>query len=337
VIDSFLGKKLKRDIHGSSGLVIVSAGTILTQEHLAFIKQHNIAPNTIKLDLIYEAVPSSPQATIQPIVDQTKEWFQSIKTTNIVPVREIKQEILPAIQQLVETSRLFDLLEAVKAKDDYTYQHNIGVGVLTSLIGKWLELPKEEHDLLTLAATLHDVGKVKIPDEVLLKPGKLTNEEYQLVQKHTEYGYELLNNTVGLNKRVALVAMQHHEREDGQGYPLALKSMQIDPMSKIVAVADIFHAMSSKRPYHEPLPFYQVVNEMRNGIFGKFDPYVISVFMNNIMTELLGKTITLTDDREGKVVYLNPNNDLNPLVQIKESFIDLSKENDLHIKSINLM
>ncbi|MGO4276076.1 HD-GYP domain-containing protein, partial [Paenibacillus sp. TAF58] len=147
-------------------------------------------------------------------------------------------------------------------------------------------------------------------------------------------GYNMLKETVGINYRVALVALQHHERADGTGYPLQLKDSQLDRMSRIVAVADVFHAMSSKRPYHEMMPFYEVVSRMRKGFFGELDPHIVSVFLTNLIQNLIGRTVKLTDGRWGEVIYINPTDDTHPLVKIEESFIDLSRERHIHISEV---
>jgi HD-GYP domain-containing protein (c-di-GMP phosphodiesterase class II) len=248
--------------------------------------------------------------------------------------KEIRNEVLPAILQLSKNKDIFELFEAVKAKDDYVYQHNVGVGVISTLIGRWMNLDDSELSILSLAATLHDVGKIKLPLEVLNKPGKLNEIEFQLIKKHTIFGYELLKGTTGLSLRIARVALQHHEREDGNGYPLGLKKENIDLFSSIVAVADIFHAMSSKRPYHEPLSFHEIVNQMTDGKFGVLNPQIISVFIENLMKRLVGKQVLLTDGREGEVVYINPHNIETPLIKLADYFLDLSQERDVHIKSI---
>lgn len=133
-----------------------------------------------------------------------------------------------------------------------------------------------------------------------------------------------------------MTALQHHERNDGKGYPLGLKEEQIDSYSKIVAVADIFHAMSSKRPYHEAMPFHLIVEQMRRGSFGALDPHVVSVFLENIVKRTVGRDVILTDGRVGEIVYLNPHNIETPLIKIDGEYIDLGKMRDLKIKEISI-
>jgi len=157
-----------------------------------------------------------------------------------------------------------------------------------------------------------------------------------LVKKHTIFGYEMLKETTGANSHITLAALQHHERNDGRGYPLGLKEEQIDSYSKIIAVADIFHAMSSKRPYHEPVPFHVIVDQMRRGSFGALDPHVVSVFLENIVKRTVGREVLLTDGRIGEIVYLNPHNIETPLIRINDEYIDLSKRPEINIKEISI-
>lgn len=336
-MEQLIGKKMKYDILNAYGVTIVPADSVLTSESIQILINHRIDLSSIALAYEHKPIQQSSiqiGELVQQTVNISKELFESILVSRKVPLMEIRNEVLPAILQLSKNQDIFELFEAVKAKDDYVYEHNVGVGVISTLIGRWMNLDNSELSILSLAATLHDVGKVKLPLEVLNKPGKLNEVEFQLIKKHTIYGYELLKGTTGLSLRIARVALQHHEREDGNGYPLGLKKENIDLFSSIVAVADIFHAMSSKRPYHEPLSFHEIVNQMTDGKFGVLNPQIISVFIENLMKRLVGKQVLLTDGREGEVVYINPHNIETPLIKLADYFLDLSQERNIHIKSI---
>ncbi|WP_139996230.1 HD-GYP domain-containing protein [Paenibacillus paridis] len=336
-MEQLIGKRMKHDILNAYGVTIVPADSVLTRESVNILINHRI--DLYSLSLAEDQKPVAENSIqlgelVQQTVTISKELFESILVSRKVPLMEIRNEVLPAILQLSKNPDIFELFEAVKAKDDYVYQHNVGVGVISTLIGRWMNLDDSELSILSLAATLHDVGKIKLPLEVLNKPGKLSEVEFQLIKKHTILGYELLKGTTGLSMRIARVALQHHERVDGKGYPLGLKKENIDVFSSIVAVADIFHAMSSRRPYHEPLSFHEIVSQMSQGRFGALDPHIISLFIENMMKRLVGKQVLLTDGREGEVVYINPHNIETPLIKLADYFLDLSLERDIHIKSI---
>lgn len=334
-MDNYLGRTIKNDLINAYGVTVIPANSKLNAEHLELIRKQRIDA----MDIIFtdEAEQAPPyQQMVNSVVDSSKEMLESYRISRKIPLADIRKDVVPVIQEISRNPDIFALFSSVQGKDDYTYQHNVGVGVLSTLIGRWLNMNEADLSVLSMAATLHDVGKLKIPSEILNKPGKLTEEEFTLVKKHTIYGYEMLKETTGANSRITLAALQHHERNDGKGYPLGLKEEQIDSYSKIIAVADIFHAMSSKRPYHEPTPFHMIVDQMRRGSFGALDPHIVSVFLENIVKRTVGRDVVLTDGRVGEIVYLNPHNIETPLIRINDEYIDLSKQTELYIKEISI-
>ncbi len=336
-MENFIARTVKADITNSNGLMLVKSREILNRDHIELMKNHNIYLESILLLSEDETNKELEyKQSIHQAVETSKELFDSMKTSQKVPLLQIRKEIMPFVQEMSASADVFQLFQAVKATDEYTYQHNIGVGILSTLIGRWLNLSEPDIGTLSLAATLHDIGKVKVPIEILNKPGKLTDTEFSLIKKHAIFGYEILKDTIGLNSRIPLVALQHHERSDGRGYPLGLKEDKVDYFSKIVAVADIFHAMSSKRPYHDPIPFNEIIGQMRKGTFGELDPVIVSVFLDNIVKRMIGQNVVLTDGRVGEVISLNPHDIETPLIKIADEFIDLSKRNELRIKEISI-
>ncbi|RAU91526.1 HD-GYP domain-containing protein [Paenibacillus sp. YN15] len=333
-MEELTGQKLKHDIITGTGMVLVPAGTVLNQEHFRLLRMHRVPLEELRFVEERQQSKSSTAETVKQAADYSKHMFQQIRRKKKVPLLDIKHEFIPMVRQAAEDPDLFRLFEAVRAKDEYTHQHNVGVSVLSTMLGNWCKLDEQELNLLSLGASLHDVGKIRISDEILNKPGKLTKSEFEEMKLHTVYGYEMLKESAGLNPRVAFMALQHHEREDGSGYPLKLKGPQIDKLARIVAVADVFHAMSSQRPYHTPLPFHELISQMRLGIFGELDPYIVSLFLKNILGSMIGKQVLLSDGRYGEVVYINPHEETYPLVKVEDVFVDLSRERGLRISKI---
>ncbi|WP_010283967.1 HD-GYP domain-containing protein [Bacillus timonensis] len=293
-----------------------------------------------QLDNAYDVGHSSKPAVslingiLEEAIDQVEDIFYFVKRHEKLPLIEIKKTIIPIIQTASEIPQFFHLFYQLQSADDYTYRHNIGVGVIATLLGKWLSLSEEDLTALTIAATLHDIGKTKIPTEILNKPGRLTQAEYDTVKKHTVYGYEILKNTEGIGHKISLVALQHHEREDGKGYPFGLTGSKISYFSKIVAVADVFHAMSSNRVYHDATPFYQVIRQMNEDMFGKLDPTILMPFLQQIMNALIGHQVLLTDGRIGIIKFINPYDLLNPLIEVSNTIIDLSVQKSIQIERV---
>ncbi|WP_028561772.1 HD-GYP domain-containing protein [Paenibacillus pinihumi] len=329
---AFLGMSLRRDLFNHNGVFIAPARTLLNEEQIELIDRHGIQLESHDV----QAVEKKPavQGQIDSTTAYVTELFDKIRYSKTIPLLTIREEIVPVIQQTAGHTDFYELIATLQTKDDYTYRHNIAVGVLSTLIGRWMGLPHSELTQLTLAATLHDIGKLKIPPDLLLKPGKLTHEEFELIKKHTIFGYQMIKDTVGATHLQALVALQHHERQDGSGYPLGLQAGQIVPFSRIVAVADVFHAITSDRPYRKASPMYETLQQMDQHAFGELDPHICKMFIDKMMQSMLSHEVLLTSGQTGTIVMINPHAPLHPLVNVDDQFIDLSKHSALQIVQV---
>lgn len=332
-----LGKRLNRDVFTSGGVLLISVSTVLSQEHIQVLRKHGIVlaesdVSTIGPYTLSEEFPYTP--SIENAVKHVYTTFEEVRQTKKLNMNELRQQVIPLLHEVAGTDQLLGLFAALQARDDYTFRHNVAVGAIVHMLGEWIGIPQKELMQLTTAALLHDVGKMLIPKEILNKPERLTDEEFVWMKNHTVHGYELLKETVGINHRQALVALQHHERMDGSGYPFGLMRDQIDLFSRIVAVADVFHAMTSKRVYRDPSPFYEILYQMEQDAFGVLDPQVTRLFIEKIMQSLIGHSVVLTDGSEGILVLIHPHDPTRPMIQIGERFIDLSREVTLRIQQI---
>lgn len=189
--------------------------------------------------------------------------------------------------ELVETNRRLDdttletfaaLGAAVEAKDRYTAGHGLRVTLVSILIGQELGLDQHELDVLRQAATFHDIGKIAVPDEVLRKPGRLTDTEFQAMQVHPLEGARICSKLQSLREAVPLVR-SHHERMDGRGYPDGLVAEQIPLGARIIAVADTWDAITSDRPYRPGQPAFVALEEIRRCSGPQFDERVVRSFI----------------------------------------------------------
>jgi HD-GYP domain-containing protein (c-di-GMP phosphodiesterase class II) len=334
VMESFIGKQLVANLFNDKGVFVLPALTLLSTEHIRLISQHKItleSHDVVQLDSaeFFQLAIDDCTAAIENIFEQIRH-----NKNKRIPMLEVRNEVIPFIQQVSEKNDFYGVLAALQTKDDYTYRHNVAVGIISTLLGKWLKLKSEDLSMLTIAATLHDIGKMRIPDELLTRPGPLTDEEFQLMKRHTTYGYEMIRDTIGTNHLQALVALQHHERMDGSGYPFGVLGNRITDFSKIVAVADVFHAMTSDRYYRKASPLYEVLLQMEENVFGKLDPYICRVFINKLMQSMIGNEVELTDGRTGKIIMILATDPLRPLVNIDDDFIDLSKHRSIGIMRV---
>ncbi len=197
---------------------------------------------------------------IEEIVASKKMAFAALKASN-----ELQQSLEESIKSIANT---------VESRDEYTAGHMRRVGQLASAIARELGLSEETIHGIELASTIHDVGKISIPVEILTKPVKLSKVEYQLIQTHVEAGYDIIKN-IKFPWPIALIILQHHERMDGSGYPQGLKGDEILLGSRIIALADVIEAMASRRPYRSELGIDAALAEIKQGRGTLYDPAVV--------------------------------------------------------------
>lgn len=169
-------------------------------------------------------------------------------------VRAVQQSVLKNIMNKDKNKDLISML----LSDSYVAYHSLNVSRYSTQIAIALNLSEEEVNLVSIGALLHDIGKMKIPRNIIYKPSALTDDEYEIIQKHTVYGYEILRNEYGFDEELAIIARDHHEKLNGNGY-LDGKT-NIDKYTQIVTVADIFSALTEQRPYHEPYKLRDATN-----------------------------------------------------------------------------
>lgn len=229
------------------------------------------------------------------------------------------------LKELHSTKEVFDYIYAIKGKDESTYAHFLNVSMLCNVFGKWLDMPKKDIDVLTLAGTLHDVGKLVIPTEILTKKGKLTDEEFSIIKSHTIEGYKILDKQ-GFDARIKEVALMHHERCDGKGYPLGLNINTIPDFAKIVAIADVYEAMTAERVYRKRMCPFTVMGLMSDDGMSKYDPTYSMLFFEKMAYTYVGYKVKLTDGRSGEVSFINKNRLDKPILKLDEGFVDISQE-----------
>ncbi len=352
------------DVLSFSGQLIIPKGTVLTNRSITRLKFYSI-PNIKVLveeseDIDEQETASQGQAagrqeqkpvyrTFSDSIRQSPEYKEFNK--NVVESAKVLQDSLSSFitrenddintnmllnqtKDTIAASRnplhTFHMLQSMRDYDDATFIHSLNVSIICNAFGTWLGLSQKENDILTLAGLLHDVGKLKIPDTIIKKPGSLTEAEFAMVKLHPRRGYAILKN-LSVDPRIRNAALMHHERCDGSGYPSGLKADQIDDMAKIIAIADIYDAMTSARVYRGPLCPFDVISVFENEGYQRFDPHYQMVFLNNIVDSYVNNTVRLTDGREGEIVMINQNKLSKPIVRVGDEFVDLSKKENHHI------
>lgn len=269
-------------------------------------------------------------------IEQVKEVFSNILNT---PGYAIDTKYLIQKMSDLYTSRntiveLFDMIHQMHSLNDTVYAHCVNVALISRMIGRWLHLEQNDLDVLTCCGLFHDIGKLTIPDEILNKPGKLTDEEFALIKSHPKTGYDILRKQ-DIDNRIKQAALMHHERYDGSGYPNQLTSEFLSDFSTIVAIADVYDAMTAARSYREPLCPFQVIEKFEIEGFQKYHTKYIYVFLHNIASTYQSNRVMLSDGRGCKIVMLNQNTLSKPIVQFDDgSCLDLSSQRELYITKI---
>lgn len=196
----------------------------------------------------------------------------------VLNIKDLLLYVVNLVEKERYASRGFELLHGVYVMDGDTFVHSLNVALISHELAAWLGFSKEEKELATLCGLLHDVGKMQIDSDVLKKPGKLTDDEREIIKQHSIKGFELLlGSEWDIDVHVRETVLQHHERYDGSGYPYGLEGEQIDVFARIVAIADVYDAMTADRVYREAIEPGRVLVQMLSDK-DKYDPAIFPVF-----------------------------------------------------------
>lgn len=213
------------------------------------------------------------------LVQSTKNILQDIqdgKTPDISACTAVRDIVVNEVSANLEK---IECIGQLRVFDEYTFSHTINVSTISSALGLTLKLSEKELEDLSLGALLHDIGKMKIPIDILNKPGKLDFEEFEIIKSHTIHGYKIILNEMYLSDKIAKVALEHQEKYGGTGYPNKLKGQEISLFAQITAIADVFDALVSKRIYKNPMPQHEALKIMLSEGSQSFNPYMLYKFI----------------------------------------------------------
>ena len=245
-------------------------------------------------------------------------------------------DIINNIFTPLEHSRttILDMLAVLKVADsDLLYAHGLNVALICRYTGKWFNLDEDELNTLVLCGFYYDIGKFKLPKEIISKPGRLTDEEIAVMRTHPVHSYNLIQN-LSLDINVKLAALMHHERCDGKGYPQKLSADRINKFAKIISIIDAYDAMTSYRAYRDPMCPFKVVEIFEQDGLDRYDVAYYLTFLERIVEEYIGKEVMLNDGTECSIVLINKQNLSRPMVRAGDKYIDLSREKNLFIEKL---
>lgn len=308
-------------ITGKNGILLLNYGTVLQQDLILKIKE-------IGLNGIYIEDRFSHDIFVDDIISDTlrsnsvkavKDFFYSVadkKTDTSDKLLVIHKMVDDILNSVLANNGLNVNLMDLKIYDDYTYFHSVNVGVLSILIGNALKLYKKQLHTLGVAAMMHDIGKVFIPKEILNKPAALSQDEFGIMKGHSFKGYEYLDQQFNFNQSVLDAILDHHERQDGSGYPNGKQGQAISQFGSIIAIADVFDALTSDRPYRHALPAAEAIEFIMGGTGSAFDEVIVKAFLKKITPYAPGLSVSLSNGAAAVVVANQPQNCLRPIVRV---------------------
>jgi HD-GYP domain-containing protein (c-di-GMP phosphodiesterase class II) len=233
-----------------------------------------------------------------------------------------------------ESDYILHCLHSMRHTDEYTYTHSINTAFYSMLIGNWINLSKAQVCELISASLVHDIGKTRIPLNILNKQGKLDASEYEIMKKHTILGYHILDEFPEFNDDLKNAVLLHHERMDGSGYPYGLKGNSICLYSKIISIADVYDAMTQNRIYKNKVsPFDSFEMFLTEGM-KLFDFPILYEFLKHMAPLYVGNKVELNNGDIGEIVYIPPQDITSPILYINSEYMDLSKNIDLKVLQV---
>lgn len=310
---SFLapGMKLSRPIFGPGGELLLQAGAVLTARNIISLRRSGVLSvdmeGPVSLEDDRDVVTDEVRYSVMTIVREwTLKYYNRAAVQNgKVELAEISKSVEAVVEEILSGKEIAGSLAEICSADIYTYAHSVDVCLLSLVVGVRLGYSKPRLFRLGVGSLLHDLGKVKVPIEILNKPGELTPDEFNEMKKHPEYGYRMFRDVRGAGLQSMAVILNHHERYDGTGYPRGLKGDKIDEMSAVCSVADVYNAMTTDRVYRKALPPHEAYEMIMASGGLTFDVKVVNAFLECVTPYPAGSMVRLSNGLVGVVCKLN--------------------------------
>lgn len=334
------GMVLARDILSAQGVVILNANTVLTETMLGRMAYWgfwcvDVYDTDYTVSARHKLDKDAFYTKYITVVKGIKQAFECARYTKKLELAELMELSHRVVDQLSVTKGVINYLYDMKLLDDYTFQHSVNVAILGGIFGRWMGLENSDLQDLVFAGLLHDVGKMQIPLEILNKPGRLSPQEMEVIKRHPGLGYVLLKDAGMISNAILQTVWQHHERLDGSGYPRNLSDSQIQNHARIIAIADIYDAMTADRVYRSSVTPFVVIETLRNDMYDKLDPAICAIILNYLQDFFIGNVVVLNDGRKAEVIYVDKAREFRPVVRtIDGEYINLETEKKVTIVKV---
>ena len=337
------GMIVAKDVE-QSGRVVLKKGLKMTQSMIEKLNRVYVIGEVYVYEKEDERTPEEKKILefnkieneFTEISDKLNKSFDKISTDSDDFLNDIREFSRRIQEEIKAQDLIIKNIVLHGSGSDVIYRHGVNVSALCTLLGIWLGMNKSQINLLVYSSILHDCGKIKLEPKILNKPGKLTDNEYKEIKKHSIIGYDMVKKLQYIDKSVSYGVLMHHERLDGSGYPLGLKGDEIHPFGKIIAIADVFDAINSDRGYKSKKAPFEALRIVKEESIGKLDYKYVQVFLEHIINYYLGEEVILNNGDRCKILQMNANEIQRPLVLKDGEFIDLAKHKELYIEEMLL-
>lgn len=331
ILDSYVINGLRN--HGIRG-VYISEGEdepeVEKEENLIPLVRHNIEKNRIE-----DPAKVKLSASVKKRVSEGIQYLYNNSNSPefAATSTKITNDLMRAINS---NSALAVDITALKTSDEYTFKHSVDVATISMIIARNLGMSDQDVYNIGVAGLLHDMGKSKIPLDILNKPARLTEQEFEVMKTHSELGYQILKDKDEFNLAISLAVLQHHEKMNGNGYPLGCKTDKICPYAKILSVADVYDALVTERPYKKSFSQRTAV-EMIMAMTNELDITAMRSFMESVILYPVDTTVQLSNGESARVVENKVHSVLRPTVVGLKSGIVYDLANDISCANIVIL
>lgn len=318
------GMCLAQELYDSCGRTLIGSNRELTEGYIKRLTEYGF-------DGIYINDEFSEGIEIESIITPQlrQEGLSCIRQHNIDGCYDVAKRM---VEQILSRESLTLDLTDLRSYDDYTYAHSVNVAVCSCLIGIGMGLAEKELVNLVMAGLLHDFGKLQIPPEIVNKPGRLTQEEYQVMKSHPTLSYEQIRERWDISAQIKVAVLFHHENVDGSGYPKGFTGEEQTLFTKILHVADVYDALVSKRPYKKPYSRHEASEYLMGNCGIMFERQVVEALLSYVPLYPKGTEVVLSDGRIG-IVYENAElHNLRPVIRLLDgTVLDMMQQENLHL------
>jgi len=312
---------------------IEEAPSLKTNPYLErFLQDNNKKVDYENLKPAKEELPAAKTA-IESASNQVAHIMDDVKQGKNLNIDAVRGVVEPILESIIRNSEAYMWLSMMQKKNSYTYSHSVDNCALAIAFGRFMGLPKKDLRTLAIGLLMMDMGNAKVPEGILNKEGRLTEAEYRIVKKHVGHSVEILKKTKGMNEDIINIALTHHERFDGSGYPGALQGAQIPVYGRMAAIIDCYDAMTSTRPYSAAKSPYTALQNIYNWRGSAFQPELVEQFLQCMGVYPTGSLVEMTNGAVAIVLEQNLTQRMRPKVMM---ILDEEKENLMEYKTVNL-